>query len=200
MSAIFCASTAHATLLFSVQFSNAFGDGVLGGIADEMNSTSSGLTWGILVAETGSDFSGILNDVGLSADDGAELGAGYRYFNGGLTTNIPTGTDPQAGAITNSRTIIMTDYQPNYDTGDSFALIWFERGFIEGDAVTFGTNYGILENANFLVPSNSASNEPFGSNFNGTDPIRSANLAVIPEPSTALLGLLGLAGLLRRKR
>ena len=39
---------ASGALSFSLQFSNAFGDGVLSGIADEAGDLTSGLSWGIL--------------------------------------------------------------------------------------------------------------------------------------------------------
>ncbi|MEP4076753.1 PEP-CTERM sorting domain-containing protein [Haloferula sp.] len=193
-------SSSYGALSFSLQFSSPFTE-VLGGVADEVNSTASGLTWGILVAESGNDFSGVLSDIGLSASDGAELGSGYRYFNGGLTTSVGFGSEPDVGVVDQTGTINMSAYQPGYDTGDAFALIWFERGFSADDAVDAGTNYGILTDSNFIIPGDGASGAVMYGNFGGSpDPIKGANITVIPEPGTALLALLGFAGLLRRKR
>ena len=191
-----------AVLKFSLQFSNQFGTGVLSNIADETGDTSNGLVWGILVAESGTDFSSPLTDLGLSAVDGAQLAPGYRYFSGGLTTNFTVSLDggPNAGVISATDTIDATDYNPGVDSGDRFALIWFQRTFAEGGMVSAGTNYGLLTNDTFNLPSDGASDQPYEGEFVGADPLRSATLAVVPEPSTALLAFLSLAGLLRRKR
>ena len=183
---------ASGALSFSLQFSNVFGDGVLSGIADEAGDLTSGLSWGILIAESGNDFSNPLTtELGISTADGTELAEGFRFFNGGLTTAIPIGTDPGMGVIGSTGLIEVSD--PGIDTGDSFALIWFERGFVAGDLLEIGDQYGILTSSNFTVPGDGASLFPFGSEFNGVDPVRAASLTVlaIPEPASALL--LGLA-------
>lgn len=197
------AGMSQGALTFSLQFSSPVG-GALNNIADEVNSTASGLSWGILVSETGTDFDTPFNDlaltVGVNTTDGSELSSGYRYFAGGLTSALPFGTDPGVGNIGTSGAIDATAYQPSLDTGDFFALIWFERGFSSGDALAEDTNYGLLTNAAFVVPSDAASNFPLGSNFNGADPLRAATLTVVPEPSISMLGSLAVLGLLLRRR
>lgn len=203
LAALSSASTLSAALSFSLQFSNAFGDGVLSGIADETGSTASGLAWGILIAESGSDFSiPLTTDIGISTADGSSLADGLVFFNGGLTTALPFGTDPGVGVVSATGTISADDFSPPIDTGDSFALIWFERGFSAGDTLVEGDNYGLLTNSNFIVPANGSSLTPLGSNFNGPDPVRSASLVVqaIPEPSSLLLVSLASVVLVRRRR
>ena len=193
----------YGQLGFSLQFSN-FGN-ALTNIADEAGSTASGLSWGILVAEIGSDFSSPLSTaLGLSTADGSELAPGFRFFDSGQTTaEIPVG--PLAGSvgvITATDPIDASPFTPGIDTGDSFALIWFERGFSAGDTLQAGDNYGILTNSNFLVPADGSSLVPFDENFSDVDPIRSASLVVqsIPEPSSLLLVGLSTFVFLRRRR
>ena len=104
--------------------------------------------------------------------------------------------------ITSTDPIDASPFTPGIDTGDSFALIWFERGFSAGDTLQAGDNYGILTNSNFLVPADGSSLVPFDENFSDVDPIRSASLVVqsIPEPSSLLLVGLSTFAFLRRRR
>lgn len=186
---------ASAQISFNLQFSD-FGDNNLTGIADETGDVASGLSWGLLVAETGNDFSNpITTQIGISTADGAELAPGFRFYSGGTTIEF----DPFRGVIAASNSITLNS--PGFGTGDSFALIWFQRGFTSGDTLNVGDNYGLLTRDEFLIPSAGAT-EDFSFLFGDTDPIRSADLTVqaVPEPSSILLISLASTFLLRRRR
>lgn len=191
------ALNATAQTTFSALFSD-FNTNNLTGIADENSSISEGLSWGILVAETGNDFSNpITTQFGIPTSDGAELENGFRFYNGGLTLDQGTGLE---GLIAGSQNITINS--PGFGTGDSFALIWFQRGFTSGDILNAGDNYGILTDSSFVVPDDGTNNVPFFSNFAGNDPVRPANLTVqaVPEPTSVLLVSFASALLLRRRR
>ena len=83
-------------------------------------------------------------------------------------------------------------------TGDAFRIIWFDTTVTGGTALA-GQEYGTLENAAFLIPGDGAT-VPFTTLFAGADPLKQMTHTFVPEPSAALLGLLGVAGLLRRRR
>jgi PEP-CTERM motif len=80
-----------------------------------------------------------------------------------------------------------------------FAIIQGTPGFVfpANVGVAGGTNY-TLGNATQISPVGVAGLEI--DNATGFDVIQLRALAPIPEPSTALLGLLGIAGLIRRRR
>ena len=196
-------SSAYGVLTFSVQFSNPPFGGTLSGIADETGSTASGLAWGFLIAESGDDFSNsLVTDLGISTLDGSALADGFRFFNGGVTSIVDFGFEQGVGVIDSSGTVDATAYTPAINSGDSFALIWFERGFSAGDTLQVGDNYGILTDASFVVPADGASLEPLAPNFVGADPVRSATLTVqaIPEPSSVFLVLVSSSLFLLRRR
>lgn len=191
-----------AALSFSLRFS--VGNNALTNIADENGTAATGLSWGILIAESGNDFSAPIaaSPLGLSTADGSLFGSGIRFFNGGLTVNLPFGTDTGSGVINTSGNIDASAFEPEIGTGDSFALIWFQNGFTSGtDNLEVGDNYGILTDNNFLVPSDGSTLAPF-TLFAGPDPVRSANLVVqaIPEPSSLMLLALGSGFLAFRRR
>lgn len=186
---------ASAQISFNLQFSD-FGDNNLTGIADETREIAAGLSWGLLVAETGNDFSNpITTQIGISTADGAELAPGFRFYSGGTTIEF----DSFRGVIAASNPITLNS--PGFGTGDSFALLWFQRGFTSGDTLNVGDNYGLLTRDEFLIPSAGAT-EDFSFLFGDTDPLRSADLTVqaVPEPSSILLISLASTFLLRRRR
>jgi hypothetical protein len=198
-------------LLSLLTCSNAFGAVALvfSDFGDQLTNRSNtaglvavdGLDWGILIASgTSTDFSQpLLGQVGLSMADGANLGNDYIFYYGGVTApvGIPS---PGNGAIVVSSAL---SYPTAY-TNKPFAIIWFDS--TSKSDLAPGLNYGLIRNSdlaspNLIAPSPDTGGEvSFSSNFSGVESISSTNLTLVPEPSTALLGLLGLAGLLRRKR
>ena len=160
-----------------------------------------GLDWGIVIATgANTDFSQpLLGQVGLSMEDGANLGNDYIFYYGGVTA--PVGIpNPGNGAIVASAPL---NYSATY-TNKEFAIIWFDSTTKED--LSPGLKYGLITNADLpsatlIAPSPDTGGEvSFSSSFPGVEAITPTNLTLVPEPSTALLGLLGLAGLLRRKR
>lgn len=89
-------------------------------------------------------------------------------------------------------------------SAQSFQVVWFD-----GNAI------GTLSDASFTLP-NDGELKDYPNPFVGTDPVRQAGLAysgtsgtstgpgatfvAVPEPSAALLGVIGALGLLRRRR
>ena len=185
-----------------LQFSTLFDGNVLSGIADEDGVVTNGLSWGILVGAPGSDFSTpLVTELGLSTVDGEELASGLRFFSGGVTAEVPPFADdgPANGAVL-SANFDFTGFTPNVGMSDEFALIWFGNGITSGDTLEVGANYGILTNPVFVLEGDGVldRNSPFA----GPEGPFAANLVVqgVPEPSAALLGLIGVLGMLRRRR
>ena len=192
-------SVAQGQNSFSASFQDFFSS--LTGLADSGGSTAGGLTWGFLIAEdAGSGFSSPILDLGLSLVDGAELVDGLRYFDGGVTGDAIF-SDGGPGSPLDSGIVDHTAFA-DVNAGDSFALIWFDRGIASGDELVEGDNYGLLEDANFAVPNDGVTLANFGAFFGGPDPVITANLQVqaVPEPSAIVLTGLASLVLLRRRR
>lgn len=85
------------------------------------------------------------------------------------------------------------------NTGDAFAIIWFDQTILSGNS-HFDQKYGIFGNAAFTLPSDGSTVSYAFTTFVGPEPLKPMGYALVPEPSTALLGLLGIAGLIRRRR
>jgi len=83
--------------------------------------------------------------------------------------------------------------------GDVFRVIWFDRGIVAGEQVVEGDRYGLVASPIFVLPLDGVV-QNYGADFVGPDPIRTPGLTFIPEPATALLGLLGIAASWRRRR
>lgn len=97
------------------------------------------------------------------------------------------------GTITN----VVVDYINGVATGQAFGIIWFAT-----NSSSEGDFYGFLSLGQVLPADNLAAVD-MSAPFAGVDPIRSAThqFQVIPEPSRFLLiGLAGLAGVMRRRR
>ncbi len=84
--------------------------------------------------------------------------------------------------------------------GDAFAIIWFDAGVAIGES-TNGVNFGLFQHSSLKLPGDGFSIN-YGPGFAGAEagtPLR-PTFSIVPEPSAALLGGLGLLGLLRRRR
>lgn len=156
-----------------------------GGFLGESGQTT-GITWGVVVDNGGDGFDSYLagftlaNNVTLSGSDddflflspGLTLGAA----GGGFLTNVAGVTDAQNRA---------------------FGIIWFDSSLQAGEAATSENTYGFYTQANFVMPAPGSA-----VSFQGTltNTPTNATLQFVPEPSTALLGMFGALGLLRRRR
>ncbi|MBK1828126.1 hypothetical protein [Haloferula rosea] len=146
----------------------------------------SGVTWGVIVdaAGDGLDNLGAIEGgwsltnnalVGTSDDDFFFLGASATPGGGFVT---------QAAGVTDA-------------PGNDFALIWFETSLSAGEATAPGLLYGTYTQANFVMPAAGSV-----TSFAPVAPGGNVDTAFtgIPEPSVALLGALGVLGLIRRRR
>ena len=214
LSALFTLLPQLGNAAMSLQFSTS--SSTLNNIANSSSVVSNGLLWGILVDRNSVGFGAALLGVGLSLNDTSEIAPGFNFFIGGTTNEPPFGTDFKGpgtiGTTTGDLapalssvpgiTLSSNGSDPFNPTGSDFALIWFDTGVgntAGTDSLEAGDKYGLLTNGGFKLPSDGKDPEPYLF-FTGEDGIRPANLAVIPEPGTALLAFLSLAGLLRRKR
>lgn len=174
--------------------------------ANQSGVVTNGMLWGIIISSTNSTFnagtydpfntalSGFLSVGGVVTDD-------YYFATGTSTSTIEppffNGVEAGNGSITSVSGVPSTgDGVSNVNGGDSFGIIWFASS-----TANDGDYYGFLTDATFILPASGI--ESFTAPFVGEDPIRSAThqFQVIPEPSRFLLiGLAGLAGVMRRRR
>lgn len=123
----------------------------------------------------------------------------------GQTSATNTGVDGGTLAGTNR---VLGFSNMNYNaglgvaTGDAYAIIWFDS-LVLGSAATEGLKYGLYNFGDTLPadpPGGAFDKTAF---FAGPDELKTMTMALntaIPEPSAALLGALGVLGLLRRRR
>jgi len=85
--------------------------------------------------------------------------------------------------------------------GQSFAIIWFDALALTGTADT-GLKYGVYEMTSLNTLPADPGTYALSPAFTGADAPKAMEYAinVVPEPSAALLGAIGVLGLLRRRR
>ena len=138
------------------------------------------------------------------------------------------GTEGSSSGLARPLSIAGIPLSSGVDAGDYFAIVWFSYDNAGANAYgndfsntpfLVGDKYGLVTNADYGLTTNTlidnaaagaamklpsdGSNQPYANMFIGADPKRSAGysfVGVIPEASTAALGLLGLLGLARRRR
>lgn len=204
-------ASAASTLQFSATTGTTLG--VLTNLQSSMSDATSAKIWGVLVdtsaAQDGfltsgsyqlgaslaastqtvlSSLSGVSNDV-LAIASAGMLSSTNTTLDGGTVGSLA-----RPGSITLA-------YTNGIAVGQKFALIWFDTTInTAGTVVASGAKYGLLTNAAFVLPADGTAAFDFRPNFVGVDPVNTANLSVVPEPSAALLGVIGVFGLLRRRR
>jgi len=178
--------------------------------ANFAGTAQSGLVWGVIV-DTGADGINYANLAGLqlsTSTSGIQLGTSndYLFVSSNLTTTLPVnvvfGAESGAtGQISDISDIITQVPATNpVSVGQSFTLVWFDSGTTQTTTLVAGQHYGTLSNALFIIPAGGATQD-YSSVFSANpDPIRSASLTIVPEPTFALLGALGGLVLLRRRR
>ncbi len=199
--AFISSAQAATTLQFSVSPNGATN------FANATGTATNGMLYGVVIATSTSfssgsydtfnpSVSGFLNSGGAATTD--------YYFATGLSTQALTGpffTGSEAGngGISTVNNVPTTgDGVAGVDAGDKFGLLWLPTSTAANN-----DNYGFFTDAAFTLQSSGVVN--YSSVFAGADPIRSASFTIgasaVPEPSRAILAILGLGLIsLRRRR
>lgn len=212
-------SVASATVTYQFSSTSVFATNFLSG-SGASNAT---MVWGIVVDAAGNGFSGANAetpyDAGFTYSSASTLGGvalstvnssavvtasdDVLYISGNLM-NLTTNTNDSAtlglNRITNLSGISYT--LPGVAAGDNFRVIWFDITALGGVSAD-GTKYGM-----FQMPSNNTlladpGVYPVSAAFAGADDAKAMSFTLgtaVPEPSVALLGALGVFGLMRRRR
>jgi hypothetical protein len=187
---------------------------VLTNLQNSAGQTNQTLVWGIVVDTTGNGFASGSYLPGFNvSDNGAANSPNGQFLStaGGvsddllfISTNLMTlsGTGDNSAGFARPTNLVGLNYVNGVTQNDAFALIWFDLTTKTGQVAAEGSKYGMLTDPGLILPADAGSSVSFAPLFLGPDPARPANLTfgVIPEPSTALLGLLGVLGLVRRRR
>lgn len=205
-------SAASAVATVTVQFSSA--TVYASNFANAAGAGGSTLVWGIVIdtAGDGFDFSNPL----ISYKPGSSLTAGGQVLTSGndqvsddflyiattpmsLVSAAQSGTD---GALQGMNRVTSLANIPfgsfGIGVGDAFAIVWFDETAV-GATTQGGDKFGAILNPAFTIAADSTTT-PYTSVFAGAEPLQQMNFSFVPEPSSALLGLLGAVGLLRRRR
>lgn len=202
----------------TIQFYEPYSNGIVDNLANASGVAANGMRWGVIVSTTnatfagsgplaannydayaaGSNAAGFLSVGGVVTDDyyipGALTVDGSLLFPGG-----DNGDTPGNGSILND---IAVAYTNGISNGDRFALVWFASA---GNASTAGSKYGFIEDASFVLPSDTGASVGYTTPFVGADALHTAtntfqSVGATPEPSRALLVGIGALGLVVRRR
>lgn len=172
-------------------------------VQNKAGVATNGLTWGLLVADSTGVFAtsnAIGNYTGALAT-GTLFGTSYLLFSSApATTNITKAhTDFGTSVITNGAALSMTYTMTTETNGRQAKLIWFD-GIAAGSTVSGNgsQSFGVSGTAFTLPTTNTATLTVTATD--GQNGPASTTFGMIPEPSSVLLGTLGVLGLLRRRR
>lgn len=203
VAAIAVAGTVASQAAVTATFNSAFAGGVSANFADAGGTVSNGLFYGILVDGAGNGFLTTYDEVvpalgpaagnvGLALTSGGLASDDRLYFAQDLTsdTSLLLEGDFLTSGGNGGITGVAFDFAGDVGAGDVFGIVWFD-----------GISAGLLEDGSFVVPAD-GNVSTFDGPFVGADPVRSATGLTfgVPEPSVALLGALGIFGLIRRRR
>jgi len=134
--------------------------------------------------------------VGLTLTQGSTFGSDLIVLGSGTPDIGAFGEAGTGNAVASS-----IDYVGGLSDGDFLGLLWLNQ--VDG-VIGSGVKFGVHISSTETMPSDpSAVTRSFlEEQFGGTIPdgsLTTTNITVVPEPSVALLGALGLLGLLRRR-
>lgn len=178
--------------------------------ANAAGSASNGLVWGLMISSSDNVFSALPENFQLSNNLGGSLiptTDDYFISSSIFTSQGTTADSGNFGKINIMNGIVISVPATNaLVPGNRFAIVWFDSTVTSStQALAGGTQYGLLTNSTFVLPA-AAGTTNVSSFFSASpDPVKTANTftvptASVPEPSAALLGMLGALGLLRRRR
>lgn len=197
--------SAHATSTLTFGSSSIFATNW----ADDTGAGGSLLAWGILIDTTGNGISpnlyeGFNYSTGLqvlSTSSGVTDDVLFIGTAGSLMTLTTNANDGGAIGLNRIGAIAGVPYTNGVSLGDTFSIIWFNKTTLGGTA-SAGEKYGVYQNAALVLPADGTASQPYTSVFTGADTLKTQGFTVagVPEPSVALLGAVGVIGLLRRRR
>jgi hypothetical protein len=215
--ALFLAATAlplSASITLNTQFGQAFdsrgtpvADGTLWALVVDADNNSQFTGFGLNQSLTDPVLANTFFQPGQSLSIGGNLGGNTIFAMGGFN-----GTDSGlAGLLTG---VVIADYGVNgLAAGRNYAFYWFPGATYNGavasqvvngevGGIHTGSADGIFDSGMVLPPDGAliAAGAATGGDAGGSLPNSRFTSVVIPEPSVALLGALGVFGLLRRRR
>jgi hypothetical protein len=171
-------------------------------------TVSNGLVWGLMFTTGDSTFSALPGDYVLSTSLNGKLIPGtddYFIASSSLTIQGSAADAANPGKIVSILGVVSNVPATNpIVAGTKFAVVWFDTA-VASNAATLvgGQQYGLLTNPLMVVPADGGTTNVSALFSTNPDPAKPANqftVTGIPEPSAALLGALGVLGLLRRRR
>ena len=148
-----------------------------------------------LIADGGDGFDFDATVAGLTFADGSLIGATNDYV---FAYNAAQNFGPSISVASGNTNFSIND--AGASAGYSFALLYF-NGTSGASVTTLGGElFGFLTSGDWTIPANDSGTFNFGSEFSTVT--GSANLTVVPEPSTfaALAGLCALGAVMVRRR
>ena len=169
-------------------------------VQDNAGNAVNGLAWGILVADAGGNFisSEAIGNVTGTLQTGA-FGSNFLVL---ADQQTRTQTNFLAADLaTMDGSVGSVNFNLSEDTsGRTGRLIWFD-GVGSGEEIDgSGTQFAGVSTGTFDLGNNNGATLSITSTDGQNGPANIVFGEVVPEPSTGLLALLGLAGVLRRRR
>jgi hypothetical protein len=211
------ASSASAAVTYQFSSTANFATNFLNGTG----GNTSTMVWGIVVDALGNGFAGASEetpyDAGFAYSANAGNGVTLSTVN---TSNVTTATDDVLYISSNLMNLTSTNaigelvgvnritnlssinYSGNVGLSDAFRIVWFNVTALSGNSAD-GTKYGLFEMPSLNTLQADPGTYNVSAAFAGQDAPKAMSYTLgtaVPEPSIALLGALGIFGLVRRRR
>lgn len=212
LSAIALAGAAQGAVTLQFSTTSVYVGGFQNGTGG-INGASARMVWGVIVDGDGDGFDNVNTTTNYASGFSLAASATGTNLNlvGGASTDdrlyiaaavmAQNGSAVDGAAIGDNRILTFSNlvFGGTAGANDAFRVVWFDVLTLGGTAAD-GLKFGMLSDAAFSLPNDGATT-PFSGNFVGADPSKPMNFIVgVPEPSVALLGALGVFGLVRRRR